>query len=285
MNYHTPILVPEILSLFDPKANKVFVDATLGNGGHALYLLERQATVFGIDADPTNLQIAKQRLATFTNFHPINDNFIHLQQICEQQIHTPINGILFDLGLSHNQITATDRGFSFHDPVSLDMRVNPNSSLLTAKQIVNTYNFDQLVDIFSRLSQEILAKPIATAIIDYRRRQLIDSANTLAKIISEVYCRQHLKPPHHPATKVFLALKIVVNQELDNLNSALHQTISVLQPGATVAIITFHSTEDRLVKLFIKSQHFVDSGLVHPLATEISNNPLSRSAKLRWYRI
>ncbi len=285
MTYHQPVLLSEAVRLLDPSPNKTFLDATLGNGGHSYQLLKKGATVFGLDADQANLKLASSRLSQFKHFYPIHDNFVNLKSIHQHHIKRPLDGIIFDLGLSNNQITAQNRGFSFNDNLSLDMRLNPTHTHLTAQAIINTYDLNQLSEIFSKYGQEILAKPISASIINHRQHSPITTASRLAKIITDCYSQHHRRPTHHPATKVFLALKTVVNNEYNNLKDTLPQTINLLKPNGVTIIITFHSGEDRLVKLFIKSHHFFQSGTIYPSSKEIDHNPLSRSAILRWYKI
>lgn len=284
-NCHQPVLLKEVVGLLNPQPKKVFLDATLGHGGHSLPLLQAGATVFGLDADPQSLQTASRRLASYPNFHPIHDNFKNLLLVYQKHLKTPLDGILFDLGLSQNQITGSNRGFSFNDQASLDMRLDPSRQILTAENIINTYSFPQLFDLFTKFAQEKLAKPLIQRIISSRQEKPITSGRQLGNIIRSYYQDKHLKSPRHPATKIFLALRIAVNDELANLQSALPQTLSILKSGGIVITISFHSGEDRIVKLFIKSHSFPASGLLKPSPAEIHQNPLSRSATLRWYKI
>lgn len=285
MTYHQPVLLQQSIDLLKPQSKQVFIDATLGHGGHSLALLQHQATVFGIEADPINFKIASDRLSKYPSFTPLLGNFAHLHQLWQKHIRTPVDGIIFDLGLSQSQITADNRGFSFNDSQSLDMRLNPNSQSLTASDIVNHYTYQQLVESLTKLSQERFATSISQAIIHQRQHTPITTATQLAQIVSQAYQKHHHTSPHHPATKTFLTLKILVNQEIDHLKTALDQTFLVAKPQATIAIITFHSTEDRLVKLYLQKKALHPSGQVKPSSSEINHNPLARSARLRWYRI
>ncbi len=288
MTYHQPVLLSEVIQIFDPQPGKNYLDATLGNGGHTLELLKSGATVYGLDADPQNLKISTTRIQESQlsqNFHPILGNFINLQKIFHSTIQKPLNGILFDLGLSQNQQTKPGRGFSFNDPESLDMRLNPNLQTTTAETIINTYSKDDLYQIFSKNSQEIHALPLITQIIKERQTSPITTAQRLADIIRNYYRQKHLRSSLDPATKIFMALRIAVNDELQNLKFTLPQTQKILSPGSTVCLISFHSGEDRIIKIFIKSNHFSQSGSLKPTPNEVSRNPLSRSATLRWFRI
>lgn len=285
MNYHQPVLLEEVLALTDPKPGKIIIDATLGNGGHSQELLKRGAIVFGIETDPNNLALASDRLQNYINFHPIHDNFTNLERIAKDKIQSQVDAIIIDLGLSQNQITGTGRGFSFNDDLSLDMRLDASQQELTAEAIINTYSYQQLVDIFTRNSQELYAKPIALRIISARQKKPIKKATDLATIIRSYYHEKMIRYNIDPATKIFLALKIEVNDEFNNLKSVLPQTSKILKTGGVCAIISFHSGEDRIVKLFIKASQFTSSGRITPLQTEALSNKLSRSATLRWFRI
>jgi 16S rRNA (cytosine1402-N4)-methyltransferase len=285
MIFHQPVLVKEIINLLDVKQGNIYIDATLGHGGHTIEILKRGGTVYGLDADPYYLNLATNRIKDLKlnkNFHPILSNFTQITHLTN----LPVNGVLLDLGLNSHQQLAVGRGFSFNDTESLDMRLNQSTDDLTAEFIINTYDQPQLTRLFSKTTQETLAKPIAEKIISARQQNPIKTGKRLADIVSEVYLSHHLKTKIHPATKVFLALKIIVNHEIDNLQSILSSTLN-FSKGCTVAIITFHSGEDRLVKQFIRN-HSVSNLTPKPIRpgiTEIHRNPLSRSAILRSYRI
>lgn len=285
MEFHTPVLLQEVLKLLQPQPGQIFIDATLGHGGHALAILKTGATVYGIDQDPSNLKIAKERIQQANlaqNFHPIHTNFSQLPPIKAQ-------GILFDLGLSENQLKSQGRGFSFDDSLSLDMRLDPKSSNLTGEFIINTWSFDQLYQIFTKYGQELYAKPIILCLIRQRQQQPIITATRLSQIINDYYTKNKIRTKTNPATKIFLALKIAVNHELDNLKSALDLTLQILVPSGVCCLITFHSTEDRLVKKFIQEKHLLGfiqkNPRILPSLAEIKSNPLSRSATLRSFTI
>lgn len=286
MDYHRPVLLDEVLSYLNPGPSKTFIDCTLGHGGHTQAILKKGSTVYGIDMDPTNLEIVSKRFNS-DNFHPINDNFSNLKQIIDQNLSgQSIDGILFDLGLNSLQQTTHHRGFSFNDPSSLDMRLDPQNQDVTAEFIINTWDHNQLVSLFSKVVQEKLSKPIAIEIVKNRQKQPIKSGVVLADIIRNTYKKYHQKSSLDPATKVFLALRIAVNHEFENLTSALEATLT-LNKGCTVVVISFHSGEDRLVKNFIRS-HSVENLTKKPITPsllEIKSNPLSRSSILRSYRI
>ncbi len=292
MVFHQPVLVKETLDILSPQPGYTFIDATLGHAGHTLEILKTGAFVYGIDQDKSNLQIANQRIRKNNynqKFQAIYGNFSQIKRLFNQHINQPINGILFDLGLSQNQITGQNRGFSFNDDKSLDMRLDPDTQEVSAEFLVNIASFDELYEIFTKYGQEKHSKPLILRIIRERQKSPIKTAKRLADIIRDYYQKKHIKTDIDPATKIFMSLRIVVNQEYSNIKSALSQTLEILKPEAVVAVITFHSGEDRLVKQFIQTNSAHITNLtpkaIRPTFLETKNNPLSRSATLRSYRI
>lgn len=292
MVFHKPVLVQEALSFLSPAPGKTYIDATLGHGGHTLEILKKGAHTYGIDQDKVNLKIATDRIAEeglSQKFYPIHGNFSQLDQIVENNIKTKVDGVIFDLGLSQSQITSQNRGFSFNDEMSLDMRLDPELQETTAEFIINTASFDELYEIFTRFGQEKYAKPIVLRIIRERQKSPIKSGKKLADIIRNYYQTHNLKSGIDPATKIFMSLRIVINQEYSNLKSALSQTLEIVKPQGIVAVITFHSGEDRIVKQFVQSHlHQIDNltpKAIRSTPQEVKNNPLSRSALLRSYKI
>ena len=257
MEFHSPVLVNEVLNILNVNPGLVYIDATVGNGGHSLEILKKRGVVYGLDLDPNNLDIATNRITTLglsANFHPVHANFNQLESLLGHQIPQNINGLLFDLGLSSGQLKGSGRGFSFNDPDSLDMRLDPQTQTLTAENIINTYSADELYDFFTKFAQEIYSRPLITRIISQRQHQPITSGQRLGNIIRQFYAEKHLKTTTDPATKIFMALRIAVNGELDNLKIALEASLK-LNSGCNVAVISFHSGEDRIVKQFIR-HHF-----------------------------
>ncbi|MFA5828106.1 MAG: 16S rRNA (cytosine(1402)-N(4))-methyltransferase RsmH [Candidatus Shapirobacteria bacterium] len=288
MLYHTPVLVEETIQFFDPKPGQIYIDATLGNGGHTIEILKTGAKVFGIDQDPLNLKIATTRIseANLDNkFIPIHGNFNDLENIFSKTIQTPPDGILFDLGLSQNQQLSRNRGFSFNDDLSLDMRLDPENQEITAEYIVNTYSFDELYEIFTKYAQEIYSKPLIIRIIKARQKKPVKNSSQLANIIRDYYREKHNQSRIDPSTKIFMALRIAVNNEFSNLKSALTQAVNISKPQTTICVITFHSGEDRIIKQFIKKNFPNAPKPIMPTQKEITKNPLSRSAILRSFRI
>lgn len=282
---HIPVLLKEVVGEFKPKPGKKFIDATLGFGGHSLKLLKNGAEVLGIEWDPKVIKRVKKRLSSYcpdASYQVVEGNFSNLAEIAQQNNFYPVDGVLFDLGISRWHYKKAERGFSFEDE-SLDMRINPETGQ-TAEEIINNYSFNQLNELFTKLVQEKLAEPIAKAVVRARRVKPIKSGKKLANLIEEVYQNNKEKTDYHPATKVFLALRIKVNQELKNLQKGLKQSLDILKPKGKVLVITFHSGEDRLVKLFgrqKKEQGKIKTKLIFPTELEIRENPLARSAKLR----
>ncbi len=292
MIYHQPVLLDEVISTFNPQPSDIFIDATAGHGGHSLALLKHQSIVHCLDADQQNIKILSQRF-TKQNISPSlyrlhHTNFSSIFQIYHDFIYPkPVKGILFDLGLNSLQLNPdSHQGFSFHDPSSLDMRLDPTKQTLTASDIINQYPPQKLADLFSRYSQERLAKPLASQIARRRQQKPFTTSLELSEFISQI-SPQRPNQRLHPATKVFLALRIEVNQELTILSQTLSQLPDFPRP-LIVCLISFHSGEDRIVKQFVRQHRFPPVSKPQPIvpqAAEISQNPLSRSAKLRSFII
>ena len=289
MEFHTPVLLNETIDSLKVQSGNIYVDGTLGHGGHSLEILKKGGIVYGFDQDTINLEIATNRInqARFqSQFTPIHHNFNQIDQVIKRKI----DGLLVDLGLSQSQQTGQNRGFSFNDETSLDMRLDQSNQKLTAEEIINTYDYDQLYQIFTKYAQELYSKPLILRIIRERQKSPIKTATRLANIIRDYYREHHLRSKIDPSTKIFLSLRIAVNHEYDNLKTLLQKSLTIVKSGGNVCIITFHSGEDRIVKQFIKdnSQNGIiieNHKAVKPSFTEIKNNPLSRSATLRSYRI
>ncbi len=290
MNYHCPVLLKEVLSCLSVSANNRYVDATLGHGGHTVEILKQNSFVYGFDQDPQNLKIATERineLALSKNFVGINKNFINIKSYFKKNKLKKVDGLIADLGLSQNQQTSQDRGFSFNDQLSLDMRLDPKTQSLTAEEIINTYSFDQLYEIFTKIGQELYSKPLIYQIIKERQKNPIKTGQKLADIIRLYFKDKHLRSKIDPSTKIFLSLRIYVNKEYEHLTKLLTQSLDVVKPGGQVCIITFHSGEDRLVKQFIQKnkEKIIPQKSIKPSFSEIKQNPLSRSAILRSFQI
>ncbi len=289
MSVHQPVLVQEVIDYLKPQPNQNIVDCTFGAGGHSgrlLELIKPRGKVLAIEWDPQAVQantLKSSRLIL------VNDNYKHLNKIVHDARFSPIHAVLLDLGLSSDQLIQ-NRGFSYQDQEFLDLRFNPASDQPTAHEVINTYTQQQLVEILKN-GDEPLARPIAKKIIANRQQgKTIETAAMLVQLVSELY-RLRFKTPskHHPATRVFQALRMHVNAELKNLSLVLPQALEVLESGGRLAVISFHSGEDRLVKHFFKQESAASQPRIEIITkkpvtagpVEIKSNPRSRSAKLR----
>lgn len=282
---HIPVLLKEVIDHFDPKPGKKFIDATLGFGGHTKPIVDQGAKVLGIDWDPKVAEKTKKRLLKHcpdASYLVVVGNFKNIESIAKNNNFCPVDGVIFDLGISLWHYKGAERGFSFLDQ-NLDMRINPQINQ-TAEKIINNYSLNELDELFTKFVQEKLAKQIARTVVSARQVKPIKSAKKLADLVEQVYKKNNLKTDYHPATKVFLGLRIEVNKEFENLEEGLNQGFQVLKVGGKMLVITFHSGEDRIVKFFNKHKKRkgkAKTKLVFPTKNEIINNPLARSAKLR----
>jgi len=290
---HIPVLLKETVRLLDPKKGKRYIDATLGLGGHSAELLSNEADVLAIEWDPKVLALAKERLARQfskascpgVSWQAVLGNFAQIEALARDNNFNPVDGVLFDLGISTWHLTKARRGFSFRDD-QLDMRLNPKIET-SAVELVNQLDQEELVQLFLSV-QEKLARPIAQAIIKQRRVEPITKAHKLEKIINEVFSsRRGKRGKIRPATRVFLALRILVNQEEENLKEGLAGGLKVLKKGGRLAVISFHSGEDRIVKMTFRKwtkESKVDNLTKKPIIPgreEVIDNPSARSAVLR----
>lgn len=297
---HIPVLLNEVIEGLQVRQGAHIVDCTVGLGGHSAAILERilpSGRLLGIDADPEAIEIARDRLSRYREaVILVNDNFINLRRICERYQFHPVDGILFDLGVSSLQLDTAERGFSFQLDGSLDMRFDPRQEL-TAFNIVNSFPEQQLARLIAEYGEEHRSREIARKIVQNRP---VASTSQLARLVEQVLGRRHGKI--HPATRTFMALRIAVNNELGNLEQALEQTIALLRPGARLAVISYHSLEDRIVKQFMRrsASHclcppgtaicrcghvptlkVITRKVIKPTSLEVRSNPRSRSARLR----
>jgi 16S rRNA (cytosine1402-N4)-methyltransferase len=296
---HTPVMLPEVLRALDVQPGGRYIDCTLGGGGHAAAILEHSSPggqLLGIEADPSALEVAKERLQYFkASTLLVNDNFANLQTICIKYDFFPVHGILMDLGLSSMQLSEQGRGFSFQYDAPLDMRVNPEQKL-SAADIVNTYPEAKLAEILKTYGEEPFSARIARAVVNARP---LTTTLQLAGLIEKTVGR---RGKIHPATRTFQALRIAVNHELENLESALRQAVDMLGYQGRLVVISYHSLEDRIVKQFMQKEargcicppsapvctcdheprlRIMNKKVITPAETELSENPRSRSAKLR----
>lgn len=292
--YHKPVLVMEVLNYLRVEKGFWYIDATLGDGGITVEILRRGGKVVGVDVDPQAILRAEERLKTsgFGNddFRLILGNFRELKTLILQTDikEQDFKGIIFDLGVSSLQLETSERGFSFLRSGPLDMRMDPTLGV-TALDLIKVLTRKELYEIFSQMGEEKLARRIADAA--YSARQVIKTTGDLANLIRDVYRRSAIKKSRiDPATKVFQALRIIVNDELKSLKEGLLQAREVIKNGR-ILVISFHSLEDRIVKDTFG--RWDDQGLGRILTeqpitvseSEVEKNPRSRSARLRVFEI
>jgi 16S rRNA (cytosine1402-N4)-methyltransferase len=283
----------ETLDGLDVQPGRTVVDCTLGRGGHASAIAHRlgpAGVLIGIDADPRNLEFASQRIrsigaaCTLRFFHA---NFAELTEVLEAAGIKHVDGVLADLGLSTNQLFDEQYGLSFAQPMPLDMRIDPRIAR-TAADLVNTMREDDLANVLYELAQERYSRRIARKIGEARRLSPIKTTDRLAELVRSAIPKRGGAPEKiDPATRTFLALRIAVNREVENLRALLEQAPRALSPGGRLAVISFQSTEDRLAKQAFRSAEqtgllkVVTKKPVSPAEAELAKNPRSRSAKLR----
>jgi 16S rRNA (cytosine1402-N4)-methyltransferase len=284
---HIPVLLDEAIQLLAPVDGGIYVDGTLGLGGHTEKILQScspSGQVIGFEWDDNALKPAIERLAPFgQRFSAQHRSYSEIMAGLTEMSIQKIDGLLLDLGVSSLQFDSETRGFSFKADGPLDMRMDRRRHL-TAEEIINNFTKDDLADIFYYFGDERQSRRIAAHIIDERERERITTTSKLAQIVATAIPRKFHPRKIHVATKVFQALRIAVNKELDNLTMILDSITEILKPGGRVCIITFHSLEDRLVKWKFKDNpllHILTKKPVTPSNDEIKMNPRARSAKLR----
>ncbi|MBV9008064.1 MAG: 16S rRNA (cytosine(1402)-N(4))-methyltransferase RsmH [Verrucomicrobia bacterium] len=297
--YHRPVMVREAMELLAPRAGWLILDATCGGGGHAEAILKTGADVLGLDQDPDAIAEARERLAEFGNRVTLRrSNFRHADRVLDELAIADIGGAILDLGVSSRQLENADRGFSLMRNGPLDMRMDPRTDL-TASTIINSYSEEELTRLFRDLGEEPAARRIATAIVKQRKSTPFRETLPLARMVEKIVGRHGRR---HPATQVFQALRMEVNDELGALEQGLRIIVHRLQPGGRIAVISFHSLEDRIVKNFFRehSREYFDSPEwpeprlnekrdllvitpkpLEPSANEQRFNARARSAKLR----
>lgn len=278
--YHVPVMVKEVIENLDLSNKKTIVDATLGGGGHAEVILDSGARVIGIDQDADALEAAKARLS---NIDYRKGNFSEIENLVDQKV----DGFLFDLGVSSHQIDEADRGFSFRFDAPLDMRMDKGSRL-TAYGIVNGYSQEELTKIFFEYGEEKFSRKIAKAIIDYRLSNIesreIKTTFQLKEIIEKAIPTWKKR---ETVSRIFQALRIEVNDELNVLKKALDSAVKLLNPNGRIVVISYHSLEDRIVKWFFREKakdgilKIITKRPILASSEEFEANPRSRSAKLR----
>lgn len=318
---HKPVLLQEVLSLLEITPGKRYIDATVGGGGHLLAILKLGGEVLGLDQDPQSIAVAKRRLNACPGgyrtapspgpntpihskgkYHPapapgkyrlVHANFSKIEDIAFENGFSQVDGVLFDLGFASFQVEDESRGLSFIKDGPLDMRLDPRLGV-TAADLVNSLSEKQLAQLFFEYGEEPRGRQIARKIVERRKEKLFETTTELADLVENTkrktfavhrspYAVSHI----HPATKVFQALRIAVNTEFENLEEGLKGALKVVKSGRRLAVISFHSGEDRIVKDTFREWEeegkvkVITKKPVVPTDEEIKNNPRSRSAKLR----
>ncbi len=297
---HYTVMLNEAVDALDCKDGKIYVDCTLGGGGHSELILKRiqpNGRLIAFDIDDEAIEHSKKRLKDYKNLTIIKSSYTNIKsELKKLGIEKISGGVILDLGASYHQLTKQERGFSFSKDAPLDMRFDMNADF-SAYDVINTYKEDDLVRIFSEYGEERFSKRIAKSIVETRRLKPIRTTKELADII--IKATPHIKSNIHPATRVFQAVRIEVNNELKNVKNVLHDILEIIDVGGIISVISFHSLEDRIVKQFFKfeSQKCRCNNMIcnckppkielinkKPIVAgeiELKENPPSRSAKLR----
>lgn len=298
---HKSVLLNECIKYLNLKDDSIIVDATLGYAGHSSNILKNipNGYLYAFDQDEEAIKNSSEKLKKISNnYEIISSNFVEMKKELEKRKITKVDGILFDLGVSSPQLDEKERGFSFHEDARLDMRMNQKQKL-SAYEVVNEYQLEDLIRIFREYGEEKYATSIAKRIVDVRKSKKIGTTLELVDIIKSSVPEKY-KREKHPARKVFQAIRIEVNKELDVFSSALNQALELLKVNGRICVITFHSLEDKICKERFKKVSDIKSELkklpvipdsylpqfkiiktVLPTKEEIENNPRARSAKLR----
>jgi 16S rRNA (cytosine1402-N4)-methyltransferase len=273
---HLPVMPDEVIAGLEPAPGKVIVDATLGGAGHTRLLLEKGASVIGVDQDPFALERVKA--LGLPNLTVLEGNFRDLDALLGGRV---VDGVLMDLGVSSFQLDDVDRGFSYHTDAALDMRMSQSGP--SAADAVNDLDQEELARLIYEFGEERHSRRIARGIVEAREKTPILTTQQLAEVVKRAYPGGHARGIH-PARRTFQALRIYVNDELGALHDGLESAVRILKPGGRLAVISFHSLEDRIVKHFIRDSSELEALSKKPLEPtelEIERNPRSRSAKLR----
>lgn len=302
---HKPVLLTETLRFWTAAASGVYMDGTLGGGGHSAALLELlpQASLIGIDQDQEALQAAASRLAAFPGrVKLVKSNFSQIAEIAAELAPAGVDGVLLDIGVSSHQLDDGERGFSYQQDAPLDMRMDRDGNTLTAADLVNRLPETELADLIYRYGEERYSRRIARAIVQARQQQPVLRTGELARLVKGAMPRQAKQEQQHPAKRTFQALRIAVNRELEVLEAGLAGALQALKPGGHLAVITFHSLEDRIVKEQFRAWakgctcppefpvcqcgkkpqvRLLTKKPVTATEQELAENPRARSAKLR----
>jgi 16S rRNA (cytosine1402-N4)-methyltransferase len=297
---HYTVMLNEAVDALECTDGKIYVDCTLGGGGHSELILKRispNGRLIAFDIDDEAIAHSKERLKNYPNLTIVKSSYTNIKaELKKLGIEKITGGVLLDLGASYHQLTKAERGFSFSKDAPLDMRFNMDADF-SAYNVVNSYKEDELVRIFSEYGEERFSKRIAKRIVEMRAKKKIETTGELASLI--VSAVPKIKSSIHPATRVFQAIRIEVNNELKNVNFVLHDILDLLDKGGIISVISFHSLEDRIVKKFFKFEsqkcrcnemickcpppkiELVNKKPIEASEEEIKENPPSRSAKLR----
>ena len=297
---HISVLLNETIESLNIKEDGIYLDGTAGGAGHSLEIAKRLTSgkLIALDQDPDAVKIATERLKGY-NATVIQSNFCDMDSVLVSLNIDKVDGILLDLGVSSYQLDTAERGFSYHKESALDMRMSKSG--ISAEDVVNNFSETELADIFWRFGEEKFSRKIASKIVTERQKNRITTTTHLAEIIANAYPAS-ARRDGHPARKCFQAIRIAVNAELDRLNETLDKAFDLLKSGGVLSIITFHSLEDRMVKLRFKEYctgctcpsdfpvcvcgktpkgHLLTRKPIEPSEGELEINPRSRSAKLR----
>ena len=297
---HYTVMLNEAVDALECEDGKIYVDCTLGGGGHSELILKRispNGRLISFDIDDEAIAHSRERLKDYPNLTIVKSSYTNIkQELAKLGIEKITGGVLLDLGASYHQLTKAERGFSFSKDAPLDMRFNMDAEF-SAYDVVNSYKEDELVRIFSEYGEERFSKRIAKKIVEVRAQKKIETTGELASLI--VSAVPKIKSSIHPATRVFQAIRIEVNNELKNVNIVLHDILDLIDVGGIISVISFHSLEDRIVKRFFKFEsqkcrcnemickcpppkiEMVNKKPIEASDEEIKENPPSRSAKLR----
>lgn len=291
---HRPVLLKEVLEYLAVKKGEKYIDATIGLGGHTAEILARGGKVLGIDIDSEALAAVRERFPKEIQSRQLIiacGNFAEIEYLARERSFTQVAGILYDLGVSSLQLDKPERGFSWRfQGQPLDMRMNSNFAV-RAGDLVNGLSEPELTELFTKLGEERLAQVVARKIVAQRKEKPIRTVDELAEIVVSAYPSASRFGRIHPATRVFQALRLAVNAELENLTISLPRAVRLLKPGGRILVISFHSLEDRIVKRFGErpSTESLIKALtkkpIGPSVEEVGANPRSRSAKLRVFEL
>ena len=292
---HQPVLLKEVIEILNPQSGQIYIDATIGGGGHAKEILERikpNGKLLGIDWDKEQIDRLKIKFSEYlksNNLILVNDNYKNLENIIKQYNFHKVDGVLFDLGFSRYHIEESGKGFSFQKNEPLIMRYHEleGTSEITAAEIVNTWPEEKLEKILKEYGEEKFYRQIAEKIYEESKKNPIKTTLDLVEIIKKAVPAGYLHQKIHPATRTFQALRIAVNDEFGNIRTGLSAAVKILTNGGKMAVITFHSGEDRIIKNFFKEKQaegilkIINKKVIKPSYAEIRENPSARSAKLR----